>query len=675
MKLFLANLLIFQSQALTNSSSDYVSARMDARLDDFTDIFPDDVECTLSNGNVLNAADWVCRTLDRAIERNPPEIPEPIENFACDPLPPLENGEVFCYDSWKLGTICMGVCKNGWILEPNKKKKCFAKNKWDKTKPGKSPVKWNFANMDFECVRDYLESPCLTNNGGCSHECIDKGDMIPICVCPCGHTLADDGKTCIDNQECPFDISLWLDGTTSSCGSAGYDEAQKATMANIADFFSVEVNTYDARIYAASYGNGRIQHEVSGWNFTSVSEIIDDIDVMPNNCAENIISNVFLEPNDRANDAATVAFVSMASQLRDSEEMITFNRPEADITIVMMEGDTATEQAMVQASILACNHDTPEVCTNIINLNEGMSAGDIETRVNREPCYKRNYASTIACGEFSMELDIPVCSLRGLAMEDMVFNSGKTGDCSPTMELNGTHYKWTIGYGDCGTTQTIDEDLGTVTFSNKMVTWIDQEAPVFPVVPEFDVDLTCVVSTKFEFVFHGDFYPELTSFRGVKNVAGTQTGNLQIFADSDFTTTWDGLVMDTGVDVFVQSNSTLVSSGQKLQVTDCVASPGEIVDLSSPSGAPIWPMIEAGCVLDETILILPRGPLDQVRFLFESFRFQGEISGAQINLQCRYKVCEADECPSLVNCASGTRKRKRRAAAPSRFQISPTSSL
>jgi hypothetical protein len=67
--------------------------------------------------------------------------------------------------------------------------------------------------------------------------------MIPICVCPCGHTLADDGKTCIDNQECPFDISLWLDGTTSACASSGYDDAQKSTMANIADFFSVEVKT------------------------------------------------------------------------------------------------------------------------------------------------------------------------------------------------------------------------------------------------------------------------------------------------------------------------------------------------------------------------------------------------------------------------------------------------
>ena len=88
--------------------------------------------------------------------------------------------------------------------------------------------------------------------------------------------------------------------------------------------------------------------------------------------------------------------------------------------------------------------------------------------------------------------------------------------------------------------------------------------------------------------------------------------------------------MDTGVDVFVQSNATLVSSGQKLQVTDCVASPGEIVDLASPTGQPIWPMIEAGCLLDETVQILARGPNNEVRFLFESFRFHGELSGAQV---------------------------------------------
>ena len=86
--------------------------------------------------------------------------------------------------------------------------------------------------------------------------------------------------------------------------------------------------------------------------------------------------------------------------------------------------------------------------------------------------------------------------------------------------LQGTHYKWIIGYGDCGTTQVVDEDLGTVTFTNRMLTWINQEAPVFPVVPEFDVELECVVSTKFEFVFHGDFYPELTAFRGLFNIAG-----------------------------------------------------------------------------------------------------------------------------------------------------------
>ena len=92
--------------------------------------------------------------------------------------------------------------------------------------------------------------------------------------------------------------------------------------------------------------------------------------------------------------------------------------------------------------------------------------------------------------------------------------------CHQKYFSKGTHYKWIIGYGDCGTTQVVDEDLGTVTFTNRMLTWINQEAPVFPVVPEFDVELECVVSTKFEFVFHGDFYPELTAFRGLINVAG-----------------------------------------------------------------------------------------------------------------------------------------------------------
>ena len=54
MKLFITNVLFLQTQArqFTNSSS-----LMQSRVDDFTDIFPDDVQCELSNGNVLNAGE------------------------------------------------------------------------------------------------------------------------------------------------------------------------------------------------------------------------------------------------------------------------------------------------------------------------------------------------------------------------------------------------------------------------------------------------------------------------------------------------------------------------------------------------------------------------------------------------------------------------------------------
>ena len=33
------------------------------------------------------------------------------------------------------------------------------------------------------------ESPCETENGGCSHDCLDRGDGQAVCSCPCGYFL------------------------------------------------------------------------------------------------------------------------------------------------------------------------------------------------------------------------------------------------------------------------------------------------------------------------------------------------------------------------------------------------------------------------------------------------------------------------------------------------------
>lgn len=51
--------------------------------------------------------------------------------------------------------------------------------------------------------RAYDVDPCVTNNGGCSHNCsLVRGDR--VCPCPKGYALKFDRKTCADKNSCYF---------------------------------------------------------------------------------------------------------------------------------------------------------------------------------------------------------------------------------------------------------------------------------------------------------------------------------------------------------------------------------------------------------------------------------------------------------------------------------------
>ena len=54
------------------------------------------------------------------------------------------------------------------------------------------------------------------------------------------------------------------------------------------------------------------------------------------------------------------------------------------------------------------------------------------------------------------------------------------------------------------------------------------------------------------------------------------------------------------------------------------------------SNLPTWKFINDGCILDETLEILERGPNGELRFTFESFNFHGNTD--PIHVQCRYQV-------------------------------------
>ena len=59
--------------------------------------------------------------------------------------------------------------------------------------------------------------------------------------------------------------------------------------------------------------------------------------------------------------------------------------------------------------------------------------------------------------EFSMELKIPVCALKGLELQDVKFND--ESNCNAVAEQVGDHFHWVIDYNDCGTKKSVSEDF------------------------------------------------------------------------------------------------------------------------------------------------------------------------------------------------------------------------
>ena len=54
-----------------------------------------------------------------------------------------------------------------------------------------------------------------------------------------------------------------------------------------------------------------------------------------------------------------------------------------------------------------------------------------------------------------MQLKIPVCALKGLELEDIVFNDDE--NCNKISARDGNFFTWTIDYNDCGTSKIVSQ--------------------------------------------------------------------------------------------------------------------------------------------------------------------------------------------------------------------------
>lgn len=52
-----------------------------------------------------------------------------------------------------------------------------------------------------------------------------------------------------------------------------------------------------------------------------------------------------------------------------------------------------------------------------------------------------------------MELKVPKCALKGLELNDVMFNDDE--NCALTSTEDGSHFTWKIDYTDCGTTKNV----------------------------------------------------------------------------------------------------------------------------------------------------------------------------------------------------------------------------
>jgi len=168
------------------------------------------------------------------------------------------------------------------------------------------------------------ESPCETENGGCSHDCLDRGDGQAVCSCPCGYFLDVDKvsgrpsgsklgtkltfrlifkvgpsvnpdgpllspfelilifrfqKTCHRSNVCPYDFSFWLDGSDNACNDANFDALQREKSQLLMSFFTAYVRDDEAKMAASFWAEDALTHSIGNYHTenTSIQFLKDQI--------------------------------------------------------------------------------------------------------------------------------------------------------------------------------------------------------------------------------------------------------------------------------------------------------------------------------------------------------------------------------------------------------------
>uniref|UniRef100_A0A8C7J8S0 ZP domain-containing protein n=1 Tax=Oncorhynchus kisutch TaxID=8019 RepID=A0A8C7J8S0_ONCKI len=279
-------------------------------------------------------------------------------------------------------------------------------------------------------------------------------------------------------------------------------------------------------------------------------------------------------------------------------------------------------------------------------ITEGISGSSVyqsEMRCVVVEVGRRKVKAKVVCDETKMTVEVEKSSVTEIHEDHLRLNDPSNSACDLQRLSNSTHIIGVIPLNACGTQ--IEEDDDNLIFKNQITTF-DNPNDIITRHHQVEFQFYCQYAKRgnvsLGFTAHRD------SITVVEKGFGTFTYQFEFYQTSQFANMVDprDYPLDVEVKQMIYMDIEAVSTvnSTELFVESCRAAPYD-----NPDYHPTYPIIENGCIVDETVQIFSPRHQRHFQFGMEAFKFIGMHD--QVYISCSVILCEAGN-PN-TRCAQG----------------------
>ncbi|XP_064817814.1 CUB and zona pellucida-like domain-containing protein 1 isoform X1 [Oncorhynchus masou masou] len=279
-------------------------------------------------------------------------------------------------------------------------------------------------------------------------------------------------------------------------------------------------------------------------------------------------------------------------------------------------------------------------------ITEGLSGSSVyqsEMRCVVVEVGRRKVKAKVVCDETKMTVEVEKSSVTEIHEDHLRLNDPSNSACDLQRLSNSTHIIGVIPLNACGTQ--IEEDDDNLIFKNQITTF-DNPNDIITRHHQVEFQFYCQYAKRgnvsLGFTAHRD------SITVLEKGFGTFTYQFEFYQTSQFANMVDPRDYPIDVEVkqmiYMDIEAVSTVNNTELFVESCRAAPYD-----NPDYHPTYPIIENGCIVDETVQIFSPRHQRHFQFGMEAFKFIGMHD--QVYISCSVILCEAGN-PN-TRCAQG----------------------